>query len=1058
MRTHTKSRLVVLVAALTLSLVASLVPAAAQDGDTAAQQIPPSAMQVGENVVLGHDDPRATYARDGVGVAVNPADPDHIVMTNNDLYDFRCEYHTSRDGGATWNSGILVAPAGFGSPSGGPESPCSSIGHGTSSMQGHNAVAFGSGGNVYVAFSSARFGSGTEEWGLSTLVARSTDGGDTFETAVEALPSDPADLTNNALPGLAVHPGSGGNNDRVVVQAEDGSGADDSPTPRSLVAAVSTDSGQTFSPRVAVNEGMAVRETSIAVSPDGTFHATWRTRDNPGSIYAARSTDGLAWEQTEAVSDVWGYRVNNPDDPADPEVNFSSSNYPRNAAGPDGTAYITWIEGEPDPDVAPSGDVEGQDHFIHPEAGVYVAASTDDGVTYGDPVRVNDVITANDGNIWNQTRHPSASVAPDGTLHIVWQDRRHWYRGCQHTHAYCNEGRLGDTYIANSTDDGASFSEDVRVSDRTQNNEIGSDYRQGVYWTYAPVAAPLGNDEVFVAWMDSRRGDFTDDKLDIYYAKVDLTGGGEPTPRRHIPASDVANLSVALARQSHPGGSEATLISTFATEPWSRLVVVNGGGPALAAAGGVLARAYLAPVLATPAGGLTARLEEEVGRLDPHRAFVLGDASAVSNQVVTDLEGSSDLGAADITRFDGSPAEIAAAMAHEMDFRREEIRDQYEWRGEDDPAFTSVVIANPESDEVATAAALASNRRLPILFVEENSVPAATAAALTDLNIDDVLVVGGPSAVSDTVLGDLPNATRMGGADVAATSQAVTQVALARGLPSNVVYVSDSDDPMGSALAGSAVGRISGLHLATPGADVDAAAAALGNEAGNVDRYVVIGGVETRQLLSWACPAGAVPGAGFTDIDGNTHETAIDCAAWYAITLGLGEGLYGPSQTVRRDQMASFIARLIDHAKPGLLPAASGANPFPGDVTEDNTHFDAIRRLAAAEIVLGLGGDEYGPSQSVRRDQMASFIHRAIAFVDTSGEIQNEEDFFGDVGPTHEENVNALASQGIVLGVGGDEYAASNAVRRDQMASFVLRGLDFLVQGTQAQLPVLTTR
>ncbi len=89
---------------------------------------------------------------------------------------------------------------------------------------------------------------------------------------------------------------------------------------------------------------------------------------------------------------------------------------------------------------------------------------------------------------------------------------------------------------------------------------------------------------------------------------------------------------------------------------------------------------------------------------------------------------------------------------------------------------------------------------------------------------------------------------------------------------------------------------------------------------------------------------------------------------------------------------------------------------------------------------------------------MASFIHRAIAFVDTSGELENEEDFFTDVGPTHEENVNALASQGIVLGVGGDEYAASSAVRRDQMASFVLRGLDYLVQGTQAQLPVLTVR
>ena len=55
------------------------------------------------------------------------------------------------------------------------------------------------------------------------------------------------------------------------------------------------------------------------------------------------------------------------------------------------------------------------------------------------------------------------------------------------------------------------------------------------------------------------------------------------------------------------------------------------------------------------------------------------------------------------------------------------------------------------------------------------------------------------------------------------------------------------------------------------------------------------------------------PGNGFTDLTGLAPEaiTAVNQLAALGITLGTGPGLYSPSNPVAREQMASFLARLI---------------------------------------------------------------------------------------------------------------------------------------------------
>lgn len=217
------------------------------------------------------------------------------------------------------------------------------------------------------------------------------------------------------------------------------------------------------------------------------------------------------------------------------------------------------------------------------------------------------------------------------------------------------------------------------------------------------------------------------------------------------------------------------------------------------------------------------------------------------------------------------------------------------------------------------------------------------------------------------------------------------------------------------------------------------------------------------RALAQACPRGGVPDAGFTDVSaGSPHARAVDCAAWYGIAQGGPGGrpasVYGPGSSVRRDQMASFIARFVDYADeqlPGeLLPPWDGRNRF-GDVPADNPHAASINRLAAAGVVAGGPGgrsaNEFGPGLTVRRDQMASFINRSLEVI-LPEPLTAEEVYFDDLAGVlaeHADNINALAEHRITAGRQADgrrRYVPGETVRRDEMASFLMRAMDLLVE------------
>jgi len=176
---------------------------------------------------------------------------------------------------------------------------------------------------------------------------------------------------------------------------------------------------------------------------------------------------------------------------------------------------------------------------------------------------------------------------------------------------------------------------------------------------------------------------------------------------------------------------------------------------------------------------------------------------------------------------------------------------------------------------------------------------------------------------------------------------------------------------------------------------------------------------------SWTFTTGIT---GFIDTMGSPFEYDIAWLAETGITAGCATERFCPKSVVTREQMASFLAR-------GLTLPTTSADLFTDD--ETSGHEADINRLAASKITGGCGPGRFCPSGIVTREQMASFLSRALDLPTTT------VDFFSDDnGSNHEADINRLAAAGITGGCGGTSFCPRSSINREQMAAFLHRALD----------------
>ena len=129
-------------------------------------------------------------------------------------------------------------------------------------------------------------------------------------------------------------------------------------------------------------------------------------------------------------------------------------------------------------------------------------------------------------------------------------------------------------------------------------------------------------------------------------------------------------------------------------------------------------------------------------------------------------------------------------------------------------------------------------------------------------------------------------------------------------------------------------------------------------------------------LLWSSMPASAARLSGsFYDDDTTIHESAIEAIAAVGVTRGCNppdNDRFCPNSSVTRGQMAAFLRRAFSYAD-------AAADHF---VDDQGSPFEAdINAIAEAGVTLGVNppaNDRYAPDRPVARDEMASFLARAL--------------------------------------------------------------------------------
>ena len=127
---------------------------------------------------------------------------------------------------------------------------------------------------------------------------------------------------------------------------------------------------------------------------------------------------------------------------------------------------------------------------------------------------------------------------------------------------------------------------------------------------------------------------------------------------------------------------------------------------------------------------------------------------------------------------------------------------------------TNVIIANGDNAVDALSAAYLAGTTTPILYVTSTSVPAATAAAITKLGATNAWVVGGTTAIPDSVMASLSTTTetRVAGDDRYKTAVAVGNAKAAMGTKPTTAFIARGDQ-FADALAIAPVAAKSGVPI-----------------------------------------------------------------------------------------------------------------------------------------------------------------------------------------------------------------------------------------------------
>ncbi len=175
--------------------------------------------------------------------------------------------------------------------------------------------------------------------------------------------------------------------------------------------------------------------------------------------------------------------------------------------------------------------------------------------------------------------------------------------------------------------------------------------------------------------------------------------------------------------------------------------------------------------------------------------------------------------------------------------------------------------------------------------------------------------------------------------------------------------------------------------------------------------------------------------ADFTDTGGSAFLNDIVMLVADQITVGVGGGLYGTNDNIKRQQMAVFVLK-AEHGICYTPPPCVGTF---ADVPCTSSFAPWVEAMAAEGITAGCGGGHFCPMDPVRRDQMAVFLlkgeHGSSYVPPTCAGVFTDVPCPG----SYANWIEQLKAEGVTSGCGGGNYCPDANITRGQMATFLVK-------------------
>lgn len=194
-------------------------------------------------------------------------------------------------------------------------------------------------------------------------------------------------------------------------------------------------------------------------------------------------------------------------------------------------------------------------------------------------------------------------------------------------------------------------------------------------------------------------------------------------------------------------------------------------------------------------------------------------------------------------------------------------------------------------------------------------------------------------------------------------------------------------------------------------------------------------------LKSFAASGGT--GSFNVSVASGTTWSANSNASWIHVTSGgSGTGNGTVSYSVDANTINGIRNGTITVSGPTL--AAQIFTVYQGkdfaDVPSSNAYYTYIGKLVARGVTVGCDSSNYCPNSIVTREQMATFIIRALGDPNPPTPATQR---FTDVPPSNifYNFIEQMAVRQITVGCGGGNYCPSSPVLHEQMSAFIMRAL-----------------